>query len=160
MNNLNPRNRQTTNISLAAMCIKRLKDGEPCTDAMSRNNGQGRLRDYRDLEGGKVTEARMVEIMGVTRDTVRDLYSRYNGDCDKMLKNHGYTNTRLGVSITKYKDQDGQKMTQRAVAKKYGISSKLVHQYFVLHAFDHVKAFESILKYIEKRDLKPKGGEL
>lgn len=151
INNLNTYSKPS--LSLAAMCLERLLNGEPNTDIVPRNNGQGRKRDYRGLNNEVITEVQMIKLMGVTRDTVRDLYSKYNGDCKEILAKHGYTRIRKATKLTKYKDQDGQQMTQRAIARKYKISSKVVQKCFELHNFDHVKSFEMLLKEIEKRGL-------
>ncbi len=138
-------------ISLAAMCLARLEAGEPNTEVIPKERANTAPKDYRGLENQPLTESQMVDLMGLTRGRVRDLYREYKGDCAKMLSLHGKTKTVFSRQ-TKFKDKDGTQMCSREISRKYKIIQDRVTYIFDKCNFDHIAAF-AMLEKLEGREL-------
>ena len=134
----------TARFSIASMCLKRLKDGEPCTDPIVRKPD---LRDYRDQDGKPCTIHRVVAITGMSFQRVKQLYGQYQGDCSRIYDNHGKTNKNTG-QLTKFRDRDGSQMNCRNIARKYKWPVNRVSSMFGMVDFDHVKAFDKLDNYV------------
>ncbi len=134
---------------MASMCLARLENGEPNTQVVSRKRRAN--SEFKDLEGNPLTEGQMIDLTGLTAGTLRDLYTRYNGDCSKILANHGKTRTTSALQ-TKYRDRLGVQMDSKQLGKKYGINPDRVCFAFNKCKFNYVKAFE-LLEKLEGREL-------
>ena len=146
LNNLNTY--QQPVISMAEMCLKRLEDGEPCCEITIRAT-DNRSRDWFNLEGKPLNDLEMCKLTGMSRNSLLGLFRRYKGDCEKIIKNHGYgLKNAGGRSCSKYKTRDGKKISKENLAKLIKISRAKIGDAFARAEYDYIEAYKILDKKV------------
>ncbi len=148
LNNLNTP--QPFNVSLSAMCIQRLIDGDPVCE-ISPRTATKRTREWIDLDGNELSDREMIKLTGLSRVSLLNLWRRYDGDCLQIIPNHGKgLKKQGGRNCSKYRDRDGKKSGQIALHKSLGITRSKLKDFFEIAEFDHVKAHELIDEFLAR----------
>lgn len=76
--------------TLAEMCKRRLSTGEPNTAPLPRSQRRPVPMEFKNKDGQIMSLEAFAKYVGVTPHTIKELVRRYDGDCDKIIDNHGY----------------------------------------------------------------------
>jgi len=142
INNLNTY--QPSIISMADMCLARLKNGEPNTDVIPRKSTLSANKKWFDQNGDEITLNEMHKITGIKREKLCWYHTKYKGDCHEIFKRHGLTKVKKASKNSKYKDRNGEYLQLAKIKMREKISQDKVAELFKKAKFNHTQAYKMI----------------